>query len=162
MLSNDFFFTGGIGEVGGQNAFVELQRDLVGQSCSTNPVGGELSPPREYFCAVSTLEEAQSWVIALQWSVKACQETLLRLDNLSNSENDTTFDAEIERLNSSEGSSHDKENQNTLSTTPKVANNTRSKTGKILVTRVRGFRTIFIDFQIFGGGGALHMRSHNT
>jgi len=146
MSSNDFFFTGGIGE-GGQNAFVDLQRDLVGQSCSTNPVGGELSPPREYFCAVSTLEEAQSWVIALQWSVKACQETLLRLNNLSNNENDATFDGENERINSPDYSSHDKENQNTLSTTTKVAHDTRSKTGKILVTRVRGFRTIFIDFQ---------------
>jgi Protein ENHANCED DISEASE RESISTANCE 2, C-terminal len=30
--------------------------------------GPNVEPPREYFCAVSTLEEAQTWVIVLQWA----------------------------------------------------------------------------------------------
>ena len=30
--------------------------------------------PREYFCAVSTLEEAQTWVVALQWAASASAE----------------------------------------------------------------------------------------
>lgn len=30
--------------------------------------GPNAEPPREYFCAVSTLEEAQTWVIVLQWA----------------------------------------------------------------------------------------------
>lgn len=33
----------------------------------------EPNPPREYFCAVSTLEEAQTWVIVLQWAASVCK-----------------------------------------------------------------------------------------
>jgi len=140
ISNNDFLFAGGDS---GQNAFVDLQH---AQSCSTNPVGGEVNPPREYFCAVSTLEEAQSWVIALQWSVKVCQQTLLRLNSPTDNENDNeTLGSNIEVRNSSDWSSTNERIENTHSTTPKVVNHTRSKTGRILVTKVRGFRTIRAD-----------------
>lgn len=136
---SDFLFTGGTDV--GQNAFVDLQHDLVGQSCSTNPVVGEASPPREYFCAVSTLEEAQSWVIALQWSVQVCQKTLSRRDSLIENDNDNvTLDSNFDVR-----SIGDERNAIEQSAAPKVMDNTRSKTGRILVTRVRSFRTIRAD-----------------
>ena len=139
--NNDFLFTGSsISEVG-QNSFVDLRQDLAAQSCSTNPVGGELNPPREYFCAVSTLEEAQSWVIALQWSVKVCQETLLRLNSLTENETDNVIlDYNVEARNS-----NDEKSMETQSETSRVGNNTSSNSGRILVTRVRGFRTVRAD-----------------
>lgn len=135
--SNDFLFTGGsIGDVS-QSSFVDLRQDLVGQSCSTNPVGGEANPPREYFCAVSTLEEAQSWVIALQWSVKACQDTLLRLNSQTEDDfDDETLDSNVEVRKIS----NDKDMK--TPTIPQAISSTTSKPGRILVTRVRGFRTI--------------------
>eukprot|EP00535_Pseudo-nitzschia_heimii_P008340 CAMPEP_0197190034 /NCGR_PEP_ID=MMETSP1423-20130617/20874_1 /TAXON_ID=476441 /ORGANISM="Pseudo-nitzschia heimii, Strain UNC1101" /LENGTH=867 /DNA_ID=CAMNT_0042642313 /DNA_START=103 /DNA_END=2703 /DNA_ORIENTATION=+ len=142
--SKDFLFTGGssIRQVG-QNAFVDMQRDVMTQSCSTNPVGGEMNPPREYFCAVSTLEEAQSWVIALQWSVKACKNTLLRLNSQSENEDSTSksvgdfhgtnFEAKNKRFRDGNGE--------------KIIDlqSTRSNTGRILVTKVCGFRTVRAD-----------------
>ncbi len=138
--NNDFFFTGGggMGDVD-KNAFVDLGQDLVGQSCYATPVGGELNPPREYFCAVSTLEEAQSWVIALQWSVKVGQETLLRhTSSLSGNETgNIALDYEIEERN--RGIEKMVTNHSTAS---KVANDAAPRTGRILVTRVRDFRTI--------------------
>ncbi|CAJ1961563.1 unnamed protein product [Cylindrotheca closterium] len=33
----------------------------------------EPNPPRDFFCAVSTLDEAQTWVVALQWAATMCQ-----------------------------------------------------------------------------------------
>jgi hypothetical protein len=148
--NTDFLFTGGsMGEVG-QNAFVDLQPDLVAQSCSTNAVGGEVNPPREYFCAVSTLEEAQSWVIALQWSVEVCQKTLRRLNNLSEIEDDTlTLGSSIEARKNSDLNCGRQAIANLQSTPPKVVKETRSTTGRILVTKVRGFRTVRVDGLIF-------------
>ena len=137
--NNDFLFTGGgMGDMD-KNAFVDLGQDLVGQSCYATPVGGELNPPREYFCAVSTLEEAQSWVIALQWSVKVGQETLLRhTSSLTESETgNITLDCNIERIN--RGIEMIAKNR---SESPKVSSDAGPKTGRILVTRVRDFRTI--------------------
>jgi hypothetical protein len=34
--------------------------------------------PREFFCAVPALEEAQTWVVALQWAATVCRPQLLR------------------------------------------------------------------------------------
>lgn len=39
--------------------------DLPTSSCMGNPIQSE---PRDFWCAVSTLEEAQMWVVALQWA----------------------------------------------------------------------------------------------
>jgi len=149
--NNDFLYTGGsIGEVG-QNVFVDMQQDIVAQSCSTNPVGGEVNPPREYFCAVSTLEEAQSWVIALQWSVNVCQKTLRRLNSLTENEND--YVTNVGQLD--DGNAEVKSNINWNSIKDKSVksqsvilkddDHKRSKTGRILVTKVRGFRIIRAD-----------------
>lgn len=141
--NTDFLFTGGIGEVG-QNVFVDMQQDHVAHSCSTNPVSGEANPPREYFCAVSTLEEAQSWVIALQWSIETCHKTLSRLNSLADNENVNNAglldDGNVDGDN--DWNSGDERTINKKSTSSRVANHTRSKTGRILVTKVRGFRTI--------------------
>ena len=47
------------------------------------------SPPREYFCAVATLEEAQTWVVALQWA--ASQRPLYKRIDSSDSDYSATI-----------------------------------------------------------------------
>jgi hypothetical protein len=37
--------------------------------------------PREFFCAVPALEEAQTWVVALQWAATVCRPQLLLRNN---------------------------------------------------------------------------------
>mmetsp|Transcript_15440 Transcript_15440/g.35091 ORF Transcript_15440/g.35091 Transcript_15440/m.35091 type:complete len:633 (-) Transcript_15440:1718-3616(-) len=149
-MSNDFSFAGGgsVGEMD-QNAFVDMQHDGMRQSCSTNPVGGEINPPREYFCAVSTLDEAQYWVIALQWSVEVGKNTLLRLDSLnaSNSNIDVNNLPYAGKLSdvSIENSIRKKMKEKMQSTTFAVENRTRPLSERILVTKVLDFRTIRND-----------------
>jgi hypothetical protein len=141
-----------VGDIIGLNysAFGDyMQHDVVSQSCSTKPVGGgEVNPPREYFCAVSTLEEAQSWVIALKWSVAVCQKTMLR-HSLSDSDKDTDNDHNnITREGKNKNINNDSAKTITSIATPTsstTANNKQSKSGRILVTKVYGFRIIQVD-----------------
>uniref|UniRef100_A0A6V0ADX3 PH domain-containing protein n=1 Tax=Pseudo-nitzschia australis TaxID=44445 RepID=A0A6V0ADX3_9STRA len=138
-----------------QNAFVDMQRDTAGNACSAYPVGKEVNPPREYFCAVSTLEEAQSWVIALKWSVEACQKTLQRLDPLNQSDSDKNNESDdlcvTNLMKIGDGKKEEKESidsnngrrgNKTQCVSPKVMNHTRSRSGRILVTKVCDFRII--------------------
>jgi hypothetical protein len=141
-----------VGDIVGQHysAFGDyMQHDVVSQSCSTKPVGGgEVNPPREYFCAVSTLEEAQSWVIALQWSVAVCRKTMLR-HSLSDSNNDTDNDHNnITREGKNNNINDDSTKTITSIATPTsttTSNNKQSLSGRILVTKVYGFRIIQVD-----------------
>ena len=147
-----------VGDIVGQHysAFGDynMQQDVGSQSCSTKPVGGgEVNPPREYFCAVSTLEEAQSWVIALQWSVAVCQKTMLR-HSLSDSDNDNDTDNDHKNL-TREGKKNNSNDYSaktitsiatpTSTTTTTANSNKQSKSGRILVTKVFGFRIIQVD-----------------
>jgi hypothetical protein len=139
----------GVGDVLGQQHYSSAFADM--QSCSTKPVGGgEVNPPREYFCAVSTLEEAQSWVIALQWSVAVCQKTMLR-HSLSDSDNDNDTDNDYNNNITREGKRNNNDGRidnaktMTATATTTAANNKQSKSGRILVTKIYGFRIIRVD-----------------
>lgn len=113
----------------------------------------EPNPPREYFCAVSTLEEAQTWVIALQWAATMCQNHL----------QETNFQDEADlpspsggsqlikcRLSSSSANPHysaDSSNAvlDGVLPNPNVSDASTTKTakvGRILVTKVHGYRII--------------------
>ena len=153
--TSDFVFTGR-GRGGNNNsAFVDMvqQGDAV-RSCSGSPAGGEANPPREYFCAVSTLEEAQSWVIALQWSVAVCQKTMLR-HSINNSDTDIDIDMDIDidsNIDTDNKISKEKYNNEATSTTvsipipiptsPVADKISLSKSGRVLVTKAYGVRII--------------------
>ncbi|KAL3940498.1 MAG: hypothetical protein SGBAC_004973 [Bacillariaceae sp.] len=47
----------------------------------------EPNPPRDFFCAVSTLDEAQTWVVALQWAATMCQKIRRSLSSGSSGSN---------------------------------------------------------------------------
>jgi hypothetical protein len=59
-----------VGLPGGSFGFLFRGQRQCTQELMVNP---EPNPPREYFCAVSTLEEAQTWVVVLQWASTMCQ-----------------------------------------------------------------------------------------
>mmetsp|Transcript_1316 Transcript_1316/g.3339 ORF Transcript_1316/g.3339 Transcript_1316/m.3339 type:complete len:842 (+) Transcript_1316:261-2786(+) len=124
-----------------QNTFVDMQHDRVGQSCSTNSVVKEMNPPREYFCAVGTLEEAQSWVIALQWAVKVCQKTLQQLDSKYENDEEKIDDWNKDIGDTIRGNNLEKKKA-TQVITRKGTNHKRSKSGRILVTNVSDYRII--------------------
>ncbi|KAG7348472.1 DUF1336 domain containing protein [Nitzschia inconspicua] len=118
----------------------------------------EPEAPREYFCAVSTLEEAQTWVIALQWAAAMCRKNQIAgtiyYDHESGfrSSSDTILTKNTRKggislqcgmSNSSStvpsslgGRSVDK--SGTKSPLPKKS----SKPERVLVTKVHGFRVI--------------------
>eukprot|EP00751_Fragilariopsis_kerguelensis_P045437 CAMPEP_0170984348 /NCGR_PEP_ID=MMETSP0736-20130129/4794_1 /TAXON_ID=186038 /ORGANISM="Fragilariopsis kerguelensis, Strain L26-C5" /LENGTH=813 /DNA_ID=CAMNT_0011407997 /DNA_START=143 /DNA_END=2585 /DNA_ORIENTATION=+ len=130
------------------SAFVDMQHDdVVAQSCSTNPVGG-----------VSTLEEAQSWVIALQWSVAVCQKTMLRHSVNEGDIDHNIITSEGKRNNDGDDSSNRNINRNSegkIDSMPTITpittkittakNKNLPKLGRILVTKVYGFRIIRIN-----------------
>eukprot|EP00980_Cylindrotheca_fusiformis_P015583 scaffold4452_cov155-Cylindrotheca_fusiformis.AAC.6 len=59
-----------VGLPGGSFGFLFRGQRSLTTELMVNP---EPNPPREYFCAVSTLDEAQTWVVALQWAATMTQ-----------------------------------------------------------------------------------------
>lgn len=115
----------------------------------------EPNPPREYFCAVSTLEEAQTWVVALQWAATVCQQqrqassssfatnkcSIEQISNISSNQRlqkqawQLTMDAE--EISKSQTST-----TTMLKTENKFKGQNKSRTGRIVVTKIQGYRII--------------------
>ena len=125
------------------------------------------NPPRDYFCAVSTLEEAQTWVIALQWAatmghelrISASQNNQHPLSRLEcynpNHQYQPQGSADLETITKSKTSLD--ESQTSISTAPDgehttsqaaVSSTSRASpsggggSGRILVTKINGYRIV--------------------
>jgi hypothetical protein len=136
--------------------------------------------PREYFCAVSTLEEAQTWVIALQWAAAMCKKNRIAetyyhddSDYRSSGENLSAMMGEERRndshrgvnvmqcrpYSSSTGSIRDNYDRSidsqysSVATSSSSASSKRAKSGRILVTKVNGFRVIRVGTSVASSSG---------
>lgn len=90
--------------------------------------------PRDFLCAVSTLEEAQAWVVALQWAVAQYKSD----DSLSATTSDD--------LDSWEIANHDEVPVSETKKAPKLETTKDSvetvKLGKIVLTKVNDFQIV--------------------
>jgi hypothetical protein len=166
-----------VGLPGGSFGFLFRGQRLLTTELMVNP---EPNPPREYFCAVSTLEEAQTWVVALQWAATMCHKlrrsissggsSSCNVDNFnpqssqqqqqqqqrlqtSHPQNPTTSDSTPNGNSNSNISSNSNNNNNnnnhnsnegSSSISEKKFSNgdKKSKSGRIVVTKVLGYRII--------------------
>ena len=153
-----------VGLPGGSFGFLFRGQRQLTNELMTNP---EPNPPREYFCAVSTLEEAQTWVVALQWSAVVCQQQR-RINNNSFNSSSCSIDMsnhhhlqqqqqqqkQRQQQQQKIGEEHGVEDSSILTKTQNRVTGTtttrrrrrrrgsKQRMGRIVVTKIQGYRII--------------------
>lgn len=152
-----------VGLPGGSFGFLFRGQRSLTTELMVNP---EPNPPREYFCAVSTLDEAQTWVVALQWAATMSQKLRrsfssggsscaidanarpqspqqLQDSQASNEQNSTISEGSSLSTNDKKSDNNDDYNdEGSIQESSRSNGDKKTKSGRIVVTKVLGYRII--------------------
>ncbi|CAB9510918.1 Protein of unknown function (DUF1336) [Seminavis robusta] len=141
--------TGGGGE---EDLFSDGMQLLSMGQCQGN---ANLATPRDFLCAVNSLEEAQSWVIALQWAASMSRDASLHSGSThslpySTSTDDPSWDPQHQEDSIVASPPRQRQQQSspeqqTAKTTTTLPNINKPKAGKMIVTKVVGYTLVRLE-----------------